>query len=215
MNPMGEAIKRLREERGWTQSQLGEKVGLDHTNIARRESGKTRVKANERFQFAQAFGMSVIEFDECWRQFAIRPERKVQGIPIINRAPAGEAIEYDEYGVDSQDGMAYVDRGDIQDERAFGVIVTGDSMQPRLGDGDYLILSPVDPYRGDGKLADGKIVFVRFTQESGGGCAIARFFAEDNGMIRLQKDNPAYKAIVCHRETIQLVAVAIERREKL
>lgn len=37
MNAMGETIKRLREERGWTQGELGAKVGLHHTNIARRE----------------------------------------------------------------------------------------------------------------------------------------------------------------------------------
>lgn len=215
MNPMGEAIKKLREEKGWTQAELGAKVGLDHTNIARRENGKTRVKANERFVFAKAFGMTVLEFDEHWRQFTVRPERRVEGIPIINRAPAGEAIEYEEYGVDSLDGMKYVDRGDIQDPRAFGVIVTGDSMEPRLRDGDYLILSPVDPYHGDGKLSDGKMVFVRFAPEAGGGCTIARFFTEEGGLVRLQKDNPAYKAITCRREDIQLVATAIERREKL
>lgn len=215
MNPMGETIKRLREERGWTQGELGAKVGLDHTNIARRENGKTRVKANERFSFAKAFEMSVLEFDERWRQFTIVPERKVSGIPIINRAPAGEAVEYEEYGVDSLDGMKYVDRGTVQDPRAFGVIVEGDSMKPRLLDGDHVILSPVDPYHADGKLKNGKIVFVRFTHEHGGGCLLARFFAEEDGLIRLQKDNPEYKAITCNREDIQLVAVAIERRETL
>jgi phage repressor protein C with HTH and peptisase S24 domain/DNA-binding XRE family transcriptional regulator len=215
MSPIGEAIKRLREERGWTQEQLGAKLGLDHTNIARRESGKTRVKPHERIGFAKAFGMSVLDFDERWRSFVVTPERRAPGIPIINRAPAGRALEYEEYGVDSSQGMQYVDRGDIRDERAFGVIVTGDSMRPRLEDGDYLILSPVDPYHDDGKLKDGKIVFVRFSAEYGGGCTIARFFAEENGAIRLQKDNPAHKAINCDREDIQLVAVAIERREKL
>ena len=69
MSAIGHAVRRLREERGWTQAELGEKVGLDGTNIARREKGTTKVKPAERFKFAEAFGMPVIEFDEAWRLF--------------------------------------------------------------------------------------------------------------------------------------------------
>jgi SOS-response transcriptional repressor LexA len=212
---MGTAIKWLREERGWTQEELGAKVGLDGTNIARRESGKTKVKPEERHKFAAAFGMSLIEFDERWRQWTVTRTRGGPGIPIINRAPAGEVRDYEEYGVDSGQGFEYVDAGDIDDPLAFGVIVVGDSMEPRLKEGDYVILSPVDPYKPTDKLANGKIVFVRFTADHDGGCVLARFFAEKDGQIRLQKDNPNYKAIVCDRNDIVSVAVAVERREKL
>ncbi len=215
MSLIGETIKRLREERGWTQAELGHRVGIDGTNIARRETGRTRVKACERFRFAEAFGMSVLEFDEHWRNQRITRTQGGSGIPIINRAPAGEVIDYEEYGVDSGQGFEYVDRGDIQDEMTFGVIVVGNSMQPRLLEGDYLILSYCDPYRDDGKLASGKIVFVRFAEDCRGGCTLARFFLEEDGRIRLQKDNPAYAPIICDRREIQSVAVAIERREKL
>lgn len=37
---IGERIKYLREEAGYTQQQLGEKTGLKRENIARIESGK-------------------------------------------------------------------------------------------------------------------------------------------------------------------------------
>jgi SOS-response transcriptional repressor LexA len=215
MNAIGELIKRLREEHGWTQAQLGERVRLDGTNIARRESGRTQVKADERFTFAKAFGMSVVEFDEQWRRSEIERTRGAEGIPIINRAPAGQIVDYEEYGVDSGQGVEYVERGDVKDHLAFGVIVVGQSMEPKLREGDHVILSACDPYRDDGKLQPGKIVFVRFTQERGGGCTLARIFVEDEGMIRLHKDNPAYKPIYCRREEIQSIAVAVERREKL
>ena len=215
MTGIGEAIKRLREEHGWTQAQLGEKVGLDGTNIARRETGRTRVKADERFLFAKAFGMSVVDFDEQWRQFTMTRTRGAPGIPIINRAPAGQIVDYEEYGVDSGQGYEYVDFGQIKDEMAFGVVVVGKSMEPSFSDGDYVIFTPCDPYKDDGKLQNGKIVFIRFTQEYGGGCTLARFFAEDDGKIRLHKDNPAYKPIYCTRDDVQLVAIAIERRMKL
>jgi len=215
MSGLGTAIKRLREERGWSQDDLGKLVGIDGTNIARREIGRTRVKPSERPRFAAAFGMSLTEFDDQWRQWHTPRTRGGAGIPIVNRAPAGQIVDYEEYGVDSGQGFEYVDRGTVQDELAFGIIVVGDSMEPVLRDGNYVILLPCDPYRADGRLDNGKIVFVRFTEDYGGGCTLARFYAEDDVTVRLHKDNPAYKPIVVQREDIQAVAIAVERRVKL
>lgn len=212
---IGAAVKRLREERGWTQAELGEKVGLDGTNIARRETGRTRVKPHERFKFAEAFGMTVTAFDEQWRQWTVTRSRGGNGIPVINRAPAGQIIDYEEYGVDSGQGYEYVDFGAVTDPLAFCVIVTGNSMEPTLTDGDRLILSPTDPYKADERLKDGVIVFVRFTKEYGGGCTLARFYCEDEGRLCLHKDNPAYGRIRCDRTEIESIAVAIERRVRL
>jgi SOS-response transcriptional repressor LexA len=134
---------------------------------------------------------------------------------VINRAPAGQILDYEEWGVDSGQGYEYVDFGTVTDPLAFCVIVVGQSMQPALTDGDQLILSPIDPYKPDDRLADGKIVFVRFTVENSGGCTLARFYQEQAGRIRLHKDNPAYAPIHCQREHIQGIAIAIERRVRL
>ena len=216
MSLLGQTIKRLREEHGLTQAQLGQLVGLDGTGIARREVGKTRVRAGERVKFAKAFNMSLVQFDDQWRDWQVERTQGGPGIPIINRAPAGIVIDYEEYGVDSGQGFEYVDWGDIEDKLAFGVIVVGDSMEPALHDGEKVILSPIDAYRPSDLLQDGKIVFVRFSPEyNGGGCTLARFYAEEDGQIRLHKDNPAYRPIVCSREAVQSAAVAVERRAKL
>jgi|GEM_PF-2360133 len=215
MSAIGQTIKRLREEHGWTQAELGQKVDLDGTNIARREMGRTKVKAAERFRFAQAFGMSITEFDEQWRQWIVPRTRGGHGIPVINRAPAGQIVDYEEYGVDSGQGYEYIDFGTITDSHAFAVVVVGDSMQPTLADGDQLVLSPVDPYKADPRLSNGRIVFIRFTQEYGGGCTLARFFDDGGGCIRLHKDNPNYRPIECDRTDIQGLAIALERRVRL
>lgn len=215
MSAIGQTIKRLRDDHGWTQAELGQKVDLDGTNIARRETGRTKVKASERFRFAQAFGMSITEFDEQWRLWSVPRTRGGNGIPVINCAPAGEIIDYEEYGVDSGQGYEYIDNGGITDPHAFAVVVVGESMQPTLTSGDRLVLSPVDPYKADDRLRDGRIVFVRFSQEHGGGCTLARFFQEEKGQIRLHKDNPSYKPINCKRQAIQGLAIALERRVRL
>jgi phage repressor protein C with HTH and peptisase S24 domain len=219
MSAIGHAVRRLREERGWTQAELGEKVGLDGTNIARREKGTTKVKPAERFKFAEAFGMPVIEFDEAWRLFYATRTQGGRGIPLINKAPAGEAVDYEEFGIDSGQGYEYLDYGDIRDDQAFALEIVGDSMKPRLYEGDRVIFTHCDPYNGDSKLADGKIVFVRFhehnTPSGCGGCMVARFYHMPDGRILLRKDNPDWGPLMVDREAIVQMAVAIERREKL
>ncbi|MEM6457835.1 MAG: LexA family transcriptional regulator [Planctomycetota bacterium] len=230
MTAMGTAIKRLREERGWTQTRLGKKVGLDGTNIARRERGDTKVKPSERYQFAEAFGLSLAKFDDTWRVFNTERTRGGRGIPLINKAPAGEVHDYEEYGVDSGQGHEYLDYGDIRDDQAFAVEIVGNSMQPRLNEGDRVIFSYCDPYRDDGKLTPGRIVFVRFAEgevpkmysnesRSGpqldGGCMVARFYPLNEGQILLRKDNPEWPPILVNQEAVQNLSVAIERREKL
>lgn len=212
MSAIGQTIKRLREEHGWTQAELGEKVDLDAANIGRRETGRTKVKGGERFRFAQAFNMSVTEFDQHWRQWSIPRTRGGDGIPVINRAPAGQVIDYEEYGVDSGQGFEYIDFGQITDPLAFAVIVVGESMQPALNEDDILVLSSVDPYKADPRLTNGRIVFVRLTQEHGGGCTLARFFDEGHGRVRLYKDNPKYAPLQYDRTAIQAIAIALERR---
>jgi transcriptional regulator with XRE-family HTH domain len=231
MSTMGAAIKRLREERGWTQTELGERVGLDGTNIARRERGTTKVKPAERQKFARAFGLSLTAFDDVWRVFKTGRTQGGRGIPLINKVPAGEAQDYEEYGIDSGQGYEYLDYGDIHDDQAFALEIIGDSMQPRLNEGDRVIFSYCDPYHDDGKLKPGRIVFVRFVEgeaplmhaaagdrepmRPGGGCMVARFYPSSDGKVLLGKDNPQWPPLLVDREAIQNMAVAIERREKM
>lgn len=219
MNTIGQAIRRLREERGWTRSELGEKIGLNEENVARREKGMTKVEAAERFTFAKAFHLSIVEFDEAWRLFHATRTQGGRGIPLINKAPAGEAVDFEEFGIDSGQGYEYLDFGDIRDDQAFALEIVGDSMKPRLNEGDRVIFTYCDPYRGNEKLTDGKIVFVRFGEHKSSpgcdACMVARFFRTDEGRILLRKDNPAWEPLSVEREAIVQMAIAIERREKL
>lgn len=214
MTAIGFSIQQLREERGWTPARLGVEVGLSGTEILRRERGETSVKPRERFAFAKAFDMSIIEFDERWRQYSVPHHPEAPGIPLLNRDPAGYVSDYEEPGVDLGRDCAYIDFDDIGEAAAFGVVVVGSSMTPTFHTGDCLILAPVDIHEPDDKLEPGKIVFLRFSEEHGGGCTLARLRDAGEDRIRLEKDNPAYAPIICRREGIDAMAVAIERREQ-
>ena len=54
----GELVKAKRLERGWTQTDLAEKVGLSRTSVTNIVIGRQRVLLSDLFEFARAFGVS-------------------------------------------------------------------------------------------------------------------------------------------------------------
>lgn len=168
------------------------------TTISKKERGLLSVKPPERKRFAEAFGISLEAFDERWRASKIDQVRPLGGaIPVINSAPAGLAEDYEEWGTDSGQGYTTIDRGRVEEELAFAVIVKGESMEPVLREGDVVVFSPLVHARDRAKLKDGKVVFVRFSEEPTAprrGCTIGRFYWTDTtrGAFRLAKDNPKF-----------------------
>jgi transcriptional regulator with XRE-family HTH domain len=214
MSAIGQAIRQLRKEQGLTLEELSEKMGMSIQSIQRRETGNAEVKPPERKAFAAAFGMSVDEFDQRWRATRIEQTRGGTGIPVINRAPAGSIIDYEEFGVDSGQGYEYIDYGGLpENEHLFAVVIVGDSMTPTLQDGDRVIFRPLDSYRPRTKWEDGRVCFVRFNEDyDEPGCTVARVRSTGNGHLMLIKDNPAHSARIVGREMISQIAVAVERR---
>lgn len=56
---IGDVIKELRKERGWTQSQLGEKIGVKKAAVQKYESGVVKnIKQDTLNKLAEAFDMT-------------------------------------------------------------------------------------------------------------------------------------------------------------
>ena len=214
---MGNALRELREEHGLSQGELAEKMGFkDNSPVSQRESGKARISPGDIRKIEKALDLPAGAFEERWRShWSIQRPIRGNGIPVINRSPAGEVVEYDEWGPDSGEGYDYIDRGNIADELAFSVVVTGNSMEPAIRDGDLLVLSPV---MGVPKpavdLEEGMVVFVRIGEDADvPGCTIARWYPDPiAGMVRLHKDNPAHPPIIVPREHIVQLAVKVQHR---
>lgn len=133
-------------------------------------------------------------------------------VPIINKAPAGGPIDYEEYGIDSGMGYEYVPRSvGMEGELLFAVIVIGDSMQPAYREGDLVIFRPIRQHE---QVADGSPVFVRFTAERDHTCTFKSVHRRTDGRLDLRPENPAYPVIVAATEEIDRMALAIERREQ-
>ena len=61
---IGEKIKALRKERGWSQGDLGDKVGIKAQNISRYEKNKTIPRESTLKVFAEVFQLPLSEFTQ-------------------------------------------------------------------------------------------------------------------------------------------------------
>lgn len=63
-NPLGERVRELREARGWSQSELGERAGLSQVHVSYIETGKRLGLAHETVSaLADALGVSIDELE--------------------------------------------------------------------------------------------------------------------------------------------------------
>ena len=61
---IGEKIKALRKKRGWSQAELGERVGIKPQNISKYEKNKTVPRESTLQVFAEVFQMPLSEFTQ-------------------------------------------------------------------------------------------------------------------------------------------------------
>ena len=61
---IGEKIRALRKERGWSQGELGEKTGIKAQNICKYEKNKTTPRETTLRVFAEVFQLPISEFTQ-------------------------------------------------------------------------------------------------------------------------------------------------------
>lgn len=59
----GDALRLLRERRGWTQTELAARLGIHQAGISARERGEVRLREREHDDLAKAFGMPRQQWD--------------------------------------------------------------------------------------------------------------------------------------------------------
>ncbi len=185
----GSLIRALRAERNWSQDDLADHSGLHSNTIRKVErtcSEPDHVKPRTRKRLAQGFGLSDEQLLGLYERPPLPQNRGEPdgGVPIINRAPAGEPVDYEHSQLDSGIGWDYIPRvgSGVHDPAAFAFVVVGDSMAPEFQDGDMVVCSP------DTVIRDGDAVFVRFGPERDSTCTFKRVF--DRGdMVELVPDN--------------------------
>lgn len=84
---LGQRIKQLRKERGWTQRELEQRAGLENRNLTRYESDKVRPRLESLTKIAEALEVSV---DELTRE---EPSHQFQDKELLNQFLAVEKMD--------------------------------------------------------------------------------------------------------------------------
>jgi SOS-response transcriptional repressor LexA len=201
----------LRNERGWSQDELARRSGLHRNTIRKIERTVERpddVKPTTMTRLAGGFDLSPEELAALHEppSVAQRIGDPRRGIPVINRAPASEPVDYEHMGLDEGIGSDYVPRigSGVHDPTAFAFVVVGQSMSPEFRDGDVVVCSP------ESEIRDGDAAFVRFSSELDETCTFKRVY--DRGdEVELVPDNRAMKPFRVSKEQIVRMSRAVAK----
>jgi SOS-response transcriptional repressor LexA len=165
-----------------TQADAAEQLGIDRAYLSQIEGGR-RPGTRLRMRFLLLEKAAAINAPPN-----VGAAYNLRNLPVLSWAQAGQATEYGEIPADWDEVVP----SDISDERAFGVRLRGDSMEPKFSDGDIAILLPsIAPTNGD--------VVVANLKDEGVLCKIMHVQL-DKSLIILSSYNPAYPPMERHRD---------------
>ncbi len=186
-------IKFLREKTGLTQQELAERVGFKTASAVNKiELGLRDINQTKILAFANALGVSPGEL-----MSGHKPTESVKGIkiPVLGYVRAGipieaveEILDYEEISID----MA--SKGEH-----FALSIKGDSMEPRITEGDVVIVRKQDIVE-NGELA---VVLV-----NGNDATVKKFYMNENG-VTLISTNPSYEPFYYSKEQVEKLPVQI------
>jgi SOS-response transcriptional repressor LexA len=215
MSRVGTLLRGMRIAKKQDLSTMANTLGTTPSRLQLVETGAAFPAAIERRNWASKLGFADLnDFDHQWRDgWARVTAAHCDGyVPIINKAPAGSPVDYEEYGIDSGVGFEYIPRTvGMEGELLFAVIVIGDSMSPVFVEGDLVIFRPI---RQDDIIPDGSHVFVRFTAERKHTCTFKSVYRRADGKLELRPENPGYVTIIATGDEIERMALAIEKRPR-
>lgn len=178
-------IKNLREQRGWSQEILADKVGYkDRSSIAKIEAGLVDLSQSKVVAFAKAFGVTPamlmgIADTPSPAASNIIPVPKTYKVPLLGTIACGEPI----LAVENMDGKVDVPESIHAD---FALRCKGDSMiNARIYDGDIVYIRKQDT------VENGEIAAVLIGDEA----TLKRVKALEDRII-LEPANPMYDPLV-------------------
>lgn len=157
---MGDFQQRLRQTmffKGIRQKDISDRTGISDSKISSYVTGRYKPNAETLAKIANALGVDAAwlagEGPDAEPEEFTRGERGFREIPIVGRVAAGAPI----FAIENQ-----VDSLMVRDNRSglFGLRIVGDSMAPRIMDGDLVVVQQQD----DAK--DGDIIIALIDDEA-------------------------------------------------
>lgn len=127
---IGKRIANLREEYGWKQYELAQKMDLNPAALNKIENGKRSIKEEEISKVAQIFGISTDLL------LGVNTPRPGNRIPILGTVVAGQPA----YAAENIVGWEEVTDKMSMQGKLFALKVKGSSMEPEFKEGDIVIV---------------------------------------------------------------------------
>ena len=205
---IGEKIKIARIRRGLTQEELGNMIGVQKSAIAKYESGRVvNIKRTTLQKIADVLDMnpSDLIFDDYTTSLSDSGTATVKRIPVLGRVVAGIPIDAIEEVLDWEE----IPESLARTGEFFALQVKGDSMSPRIQEGDVLIV------RRQNDADEGDIVIA---QINGDTACVKRLLKQEDGIV-LQSFNPAYSPMffskkAVNEKPVHIIGKVIENRQK-
>jgi len=144
------AIDRLAARAGLSASGLARRAGLDPTTFNKSKritaSGRARWPSTESISKALAATGTGIEVFVSLIQGA-GAARPTRGVPLLGFAEASDGGYFDDGGFPAGAGWDEIAFPAVDDEHAYALEISGQSMEPAYRDGDVILVSPAAPIR--------------------------------------------------------------------
>jgi len=204
----GATLKSLRKGAGLTQDEVAGRLGISGPSWSRKEKGAIAIRDDELIAFAALVSLTPAELNAHLTQ-AQSGQVSLRGIPVLNRTVSGAVLDYREANMETAIGIE--DRVTVNytlchDPQAVFVEVVGDTMEPELFAGDFLLVSP------NGPTGEGKLVFVQMAGNFTPRGLIGRLhFAEEvKNRLMIVRSNPSSAPVLVERNRVKSIWGALQ-----
>lgn len=192
-------VKELRKKEGLSQAELAKKMSVHQTLISQIERGVVIPSGATLVQLAEFFRVSTDYIlgreDGSIESILGKPSPGAVRIPVLGRVAAGLPLYTAEEIIDWEE----IPEAMAADGEHFGLKVTGHSMEPRICDGDVVIVRRQDT------CDNGNIAIVLI---NGDEATCKRVKVSDHG-ISLISTNPEYEPLFYTKHEVEALPVRI------
>ena len=166
------AIDRLAAQAGLSPSGLAKRAGLDPTtfNKSKRITSGGRARWPSTESVAKSLAATGVSTEAFVGLISDGTKAAAQTVPLIGFAEAGAGAYFDDGGFPVGEGWDAIALPSVNDEHAYGLEISGDSMLPAYRKGDVIVVSPAAPIRrGDRvvlKTRDGEVTVKQLIRRS-------------------------------------------------
>lgn len=199
MRDIGAYIKELRTERGMTQEEVGKIIGVQKAAVQKWENGTVKnLKRGTILKLADYFGVSPSSFVDEEDPEAIKiSDIYTDGfyrIPVFETVSAGFGAYADSTVTDY---LPLLVRNPSEAPLLMGIKVHGDSMYPKIEDGDIIVV------RKQTSVDSGSIAVILVDGEEG----LVKKVEYGRDWIELISINPEYKSRIFRGEEVERLRV--------